>query len=141
MLTKHGKQGRPFFVIGATSLLMTVLIFASVQLFTASDAEPQEQASHAKRHGEIASWLVELGEDDDISEIEQLLNRSRRFMGRGLPVRFYGARCRPGSGLYNPGRRIGPSILLANALRADKENVDHVELNFMVQLEEPVCSR
>lgn len=139
MLTKHGKQGRPFFVIGATSLLMTVLIFASVQLFTASDAEPQEQASHAKRHGEIASWLVELGEDDDISEIEQLLN----VAGASWEEAFPSVSMEQDADLaqvYIIRVEESASILLANALRADKENVDHVELNFMVQLEEPVVA-
>ena len=139
MLTKHGKEGRPFYLIGATALVMTVLVFASVKLFGSSETLPQEQMSPVQRHGEIASWLVELGEDDDISEIADVLNVAGASWEEAFPTVSM-AEDADLAQVYIIRVEESASTLLANALRADRENVDHVELNFMVQLEEPVVA-
>jgi thermitase len=92
-------------------------------------------------HQEVVSesWILELGPDDSIEEVTEILERFGASWERAFP-----------SVDLNEDMDLAQVFLvhvstaeagpLTDALRADAENVDHVEINFDVHLDTPSSS-
>ncbi|MCY3630595.1 MAG: S8 family serine peptidase [Bacteroidota bacterium] len=125
---KLADSARPFVILGVVSLILSGLLFGARFLWQSIwDRDMQ-------------SILVELGPDDSIGEVEGILNRFARTWERAFPTvtlsedvdlaQVYLVQVSP--------RHIR-SVM--DALRADSENVDHVELNIDVHLSLPSSDR
>lgn len=124
LLSKHRKNARPFFYFGSISMVTAVVLFAGIR-FVGSQT--------------ITTFLLELGPDDSISELESTLNRFNASTEKAFPTLSL-------RDDENLAQVFIVSVLdrnieaLMRDLRADEENVDHVELNFEVSLSEPSSS-
>jgi len=129
LLSRHKKNARPFFLIGSTSLVVAVLIFGSTRLFEGYSNPPVVA-------GESASILVELGPDDSIEEIEQILSRYEASWEEAFPTVSMEEDVDLAQ-LYIVEVAEENSRSLMQNLRSDVENVDNVEINFIVELDVP----
>ena len=131
LLRRKKRNARSWFGLGALALLVTVLVFGGRRILETVETHPAETV--------MESWLVELGEDDSIDEVATLLEAHGARWEQAFPTvslvedvdlaQTWLLRV-PASGSQD----------LADALRADSENVDFVEFNFEVYLDEPVIA-
>ena len=136
LLKRHDGKARPWFGIGAVSLALAVLILGWQQFEQKSrDAGLIEYESPVQANHE--SWLLELGEDDQIQEVAHLLESHGASWERAFPsLRMADDADLAQTWLFRV--PASEAETLAEALWADAENVDHVELNFEVRLDEPM---
>lgn len=120
-LRKLGTNARPFLILGLGALIVAGLLYGASRLWNTlwNIAE--------------TSILVELGPDDDIAEIAPLLQRYDAGWEEAFPT----VTLAENEDLAQvfvveaPSHRVGD---LMDALRADVENIDHVELNVEIAL-------
>lgn len=129
MLRRHDRDGKPFFVLGSLSLTSAVLLLIGLKF-----AAPA--TTYTVNESQAESWLLELGPDDDISEVAGMLDShgaswERAFPSVTLEMDEHLAQ------VYLLRVPSGASRSLARSLRADIENVDHLGVNFEVSLIEP----
>ena len=131
LLRRKNRNARSWFGLGALALLVTVLVFGGRRILETVETHPAESA--------MESWLVELGEDDSIDEVAALLEAHGARWEQAFPTvsLVEDADLAQTWLLRVPTSRAQD---LADALRADTENVDFVELNFEVHLDEPVVA-
>ncbi len=123
-IRKLADHARPFAVLGVASLILSGLLFGAHYMVRAI-LTPKTQ-----------SILLELGPDDSVVEVEEILNRYAQAWERAFPTvsladdpdlaQVY---------LVGVAPRQVPRIM--DALHADTENVDHVEINLEVSLSLP----
>lgn len=131
LLRRHKRDARSWFGLGAVALLVTVMVFGGRRILETVEAGPAETT--------FESWLVELGEDDRIDEIAAILEAHGARWEQAFPTvsLVEDADLAQTWLLRVPTARAQD---LADALRADTENVDVVEFNFEVHLDEPVVA-
>ncbi len=125
---KLADSARPFVILGMASLILSGLLFGAKYLWQSIWLRDTQ------------SILVELGPDDSIVEIEGILNRYAQSWERAFPAvslsedvdlaQVY---------LIQVSLRNLNSVM--DALWADAENVDHVEMNTDVSLSLPPPSQ
>ncbi len=125
---KLAESARPFLILGIASLVLSGVLFGIRVLW------------QSMWDRELQSILVELGPDDSIGEVEGTLNRFAETWERAFPTvslsedidlaQVYLIQASP--------RHINS---LMDALWADSENVDYVEINTDVHLSLPVPGR
>lgn len=123
-IRKLADHVRPFVILGVVSLILSGLLFGARSIW--QSIWPQH----------MYSLLVELGPDDTIQEVEGILNRFGADWERAFPAVTL-AEDEDLAQVYLvwvSARRIGA---VTEALRADPENVDHIELNIDVHLTLP----
>ena len=138
LMNRHEKNARPFFMIGATSLFVAVLMFAGTKLIAgysnppvvAGENNPPVVASQDH------SILVELGEDDTIGEIESTLSSFDATWEEAFPTVSMDEDADLAQ-LYIVYVAKRDSEKLMRELRTDVENIDNVEVNFIVELDIP----
>ncbi len=136
LLRRHNREARPWFMIGAFALVVAVTLLATQKLTGASvlsDSKPELPVIAG-----TATWLVELGSDDTIDEIIPILENHGASWEKAFPsialnddvdlAQVYLLRFSESA--------VGP---LTEALMADVENVDHLEVNFDVHLDIPTA--
>ena len=121
---KLAESARPFVILGVASLALAGLLFGAKHLW------------QSFWHRTEQSVLVELGPDDSILEVEGILDRFAESWERAFPeltlaedvdlAQVY---------LISVSSRRAEAMM--SALRADTENVDHVELNVEISLSLP----
>ena len=121
---KLAESARPFVILGVASLALAGLLFGAKHLW------------QSFWHRTAQSVLVELGPDDSILEVEGILDRFAESWERAFPeltlaedvdlAQVY---------LISVSSRRAEAMM--SALRADTENVDHVELNVEISLSLP----
>ena len=124
MLTKHGKPARSFFYFGTISLIIAVLLFGWKKL-----------SGDAVLPSTVSTFLVELGPDDTIDELETVLSLFDATAEKAFP-RIQLEDDQDLSQVYI----VSGTPALVDQLRLDTENVDHIELNFEVSLDDPVVA-
>jgi len=134
LLRRHDGNARPWFVIGAACLVVAVLFLASEKLSGASllSVNDPDQPVVA------SSWLLELGEDDTISEIIPVMEDFGASWEQAFPTVSLMEDADLAQ-IWIIRVAEADSEDLMDALRADVENVDHVELNFNVHLDTPTA--
>lgn len=125
---KLAENVRPFVILGVASLVLSGLLFGAKHLWQSIWHQTEQ------------SVLVELGPDDSILEIEGILDRFAETWERAFPeltlaedvdlAQVY---------LISVSSRRAEAMI--SALRADTENVDHVELNVEISLSLPPSDR
>lgn len=127
-LARKKMPARPFFYLGSLSLIAFVLMIG-IGRFVRSDLDVRHQTT----------LLVELGPDDQIEELTELLAQFNAQYERAFP----NISLRMDEDLSQvfiisvADRRVKKLI---RALTADAENVDNVELNRTIGLEEPIIT-
>ncbi len=113
---------KPFFALGLLTLGLAGLLYGAERLLGVA---PETKTS---------SFLIELGPDDDIEEIAPVLRRFGVRYERAFPelTRAMDEDLAQTYLVFGDPATFGP---LMEALRRDRENVDHVELNRVVRLE------
>ena len=135
LLRKHDRNARPWFTIGASALTVAVLLIGWQKVGSTMFASDDRPA--IRQEASLESWLVELGEDDDISEIAYALEAHGASWERAFPtVSLLEDADLAQTWLFQVPASEAAS--LADVLRADVENVDFVEFNFLVHLDEPL---
>jgi len=137
-MSRHEKNARPFFLIGAMSLFVAVMMFAGTKLISGY-SNPPVVAGESNPPVVVLqdySILVELGEDDTIAEIESTLNSFGAIWEEAFPTVSM-AEDADLAQLYIVYVAKSESESLSRELRSDVENIDNVEVNFVVELDEP----
>jgi thermitase len=126
LLTKERKEAKSYFYLGGVSLLVSVLLFISIKFFSPSSDQS------------TVSFLLELGPDDSISEVQSILDSFDAVSEAAFP-----------SVSLEEDENLAQTYLvfvasgqiegLMQELGRDSENVDHTELNFSVSLSEPMA--
>lgn len=133
LLSRHKKNARPLFMLGSASLFLAVLVFGTSKLI-GDYSNPPVVA------GAAHTILVELGEDDVISEITPILEDFGATWEEAFPTVSMSEDADLAQ-VYIVRVEKRVSKRLMRRLRADTENVDNVEVNFMVELDMPVLNR
>ena len=116
------QQGiRAFFVLGLLSLTLAGALFLV------------NRAVNRSASDETASIVVELGPDDDISEVADVLRRHKATAEEAFPSVLLDEDADLAQ-MYLVHVPSDRATALMAVLRADVENVDHVELNSTVEL-------
>lgn len=135
LLRRSDVDAKPWFLIGAAALSVAVLMLAWQKLSVASVLEdaPDQPVIASE------SWILELGPDDSIDEVAGTLEQYNASWERAFPTvdLTEDADLAQVFLVYVSAAQSEP---LTKALRADAENVDHVELNFDVHLDTPSSS-
>ena len=120
-IRKVGTDARSFMLLGLGALVLAGLLYGASRLWNAAWSTEQQ------------SVLVELGPDDQIEELAALLTTFDVISERAFPTVTLEASEDLAQVylLHTSSRRI-PRLM--DALRADSENVDYVELNVNVHL-------
>lgn len=130
-IKRRGDGARPFFSIGILLLLISVLVFGVARLVSAPGFDFAESGDSV--------LLVELGPDDHVDELEGLFERHEATAIRAFEN-------------VSPDENIDLAQVwivtvpasreseLVEALDLDDENVDHVEINRIVSLSEPLAA-
>ena len=113
---------KPFFALGLLTLGLAGLLFGAERLLGVDAATEAE------------SFLIELGPDDDIEEIAPVLRQYGARYERAFPklTRALDEDLAQTYLVFGDPSTFAP---LMDALRRDRENVDHVELNRVIRLE------
>ncbi len=131
-LRRRREPARPFFALGSLFLFISVVTFAVGRLVSpASEAGTADDAA-------AAVFLVELGPDDRIDELTEVLAAH----GATAAPAFENVTLDENADLaqvFIVSVPAGESESLVSALRADIGNVDHVEANRTVSLGEPAA--
>jgi len=124
-IRKMADRAYPFMILGITALVLSGLIFGTKSLWQSIWSQ------------NIQSALVELGPDDSIIEVEEILNEYADRWERAFPTVTLSEDIDLAQVylVYAPERHMERMM---NALRSDVENVDHVELNISVSLSPPI---
>ena len=125
---KLADRARPFAILGVAALILSGLLFGAKYLW------------ESIWQREMQSVLVELGSDDSILEVEGILNRFADTWERAFPTITLSEDVDLAQVylVHVPEHR---SNALIDALRADLENIDHVELNIDIHLSPPSPGR
>ena len=126
-IRKLADSARPFVILGVAALILSGLLFGARYLW--GSIWP----------GKMQSVLVELGPDDSILEVEEILSRFADTWERAFPAITLSEDVDLAQ-VYLVHVSKQHSKELMEALRADSENVDHVELNISVSLSPPLPS-
>ncbi|MCY4224831.1 MAG: S8 family serine peptidase [Bacteroidetes bacterium] len=118
---KLAEHARPYMILGMASLILSGLLFGAQYLW-------QTVWNH-----ETLSVLVELGLDDSIEEVEGILTQYADAWEQAFPTVAF-SDDRDLSQIYLVHVSESHVHDMMSALRADAENIDHVELNKAVQL-------
>ena len=118
---KLAESARPFVILGMASLILSGLLFGAKYLWQSIWLRDTQ------------SILVELGPDDSIGEIEEILNRYAQSWERAFPTVSLSEDVDLAQVylIQVSLRNLNP---IMDALWADAENVDHVEVNTDVSL-------
>lgn len=128
-LSRHNRPARPIFFVGSISLAVCVILLG-IGRFSLSTDESHESVT----------LLVELGPDDSIDEIEEILEQFGAGYERAFPAITLTMDIDL-SQVYIVSTTTDNELRLRRALEADVENVDHVEVNEPVGLYEPISER
>ncbi len=125
---KLADSARPFVILGMASLILSGLLFGAKYLWQSIWIRDTQ------------SILVELGPDDSIGEIEGILNRYAQSWERAFPTVSLSEDVDLAQVylIQVSLRNLNPVM---DALWADAENVDHVEMNTDVSLSLPPPSQ
>jgi len=134
MLSGQKKPARPYFYLGAVSLSLAVLLLVGGKISALPDNV--QDLELAQEGVGLSSFLVELGPDDTIEEVTDLLNQFDAIQERAFPSVAL-SEDEDLSQIYLVFARSEAVAPLMAALQLDVENVDHVEVNFDVHLDEP----
>lgn len=124
MLSKAKRPAKPFFALGAMTLAVAVILIASGKIRSAIDVE---------------TILVELGPDDQIEEVEHILARHEAHAERAYPTVTLTEDVDLAQ-VYLVSVPIDRAERLIEQLSADLENVDHVEVNRLLDMIHPVTA-
>lgn len=124
MLSKVGRPAKPFFTLGALTLAIAVVLIASGKLRSAIGVE---------------TILVELGPDDRIEEVEHILERHDALAERAYPTVTL-AEDADLAQVFLVTVPVDRTEELIGALSADRENVDHTEVNRLLDMIHPVSA-
>ena len=128
---RRGDGARPFFSIGLLLLLISVLVFGVARLVSAPEANVAKAGDSV--------LLVELGPDDYVDELAGLFERHE-----ATAIRAYeNVTSDENIDLAQVWIVTVPTSResgLVEALDLDDENVDHVEINRIVSLSEPLAA-
>ena len=122
MLAKAKRPAKPFFTLGAMSLAVSVVLIASGKIRSAIEVE---------------TILVELGPDDRIEEVEGILDRHDARAERAYPTVTL-AEDADLAQVYLVTVPVDRTERLMEALSSDRENVDHTEVNRLLDMIHPV---
>jgi len=120
-IRKLAENARPYMILGIASLILSGLLFGAKHLW-------KTIWNH-----EIQSVLIELGPDDSIDEVEEILSQYAEAWERAFPT----------ISLFDDSDLAQVYLVhvfeshlhdMMKILRADTENIDHVELNSNVSL-------
>jgi thermitase len=127
-LSRRERAGKPFFFLGAISLVVCVLLLGAGRFIRTEWLA-----------GKPTSLLLELGPDDRIDELDATLSRYDATYERAFP-NFTLAMDEDLAQVYlvTVGRRRADALI--KALSADAENVDFVDVNRAFGLEEPIVT-
>ena len=129
LLSRHNKSARPFFYLGAISLLACVLLIGLGRFIRTDSTE-----------GRNATLLVELGPDDLIEELSNTLSKFDARAEKAFPA-FTLDMDEDLAQVFLISINSGRAESLMEALIADVENVDYVDVNWTIGLEEPIVTQ
>lgn len=155
-LAAHKEHPKVFWVPGFLAVVISLSIWGIVYLFgfemstmwLPSDAKNQttitqeNRSTSVKSHAaniETGEILLELGPDDAISELEELMEKFGGRYRRAFPM-ISAEEDNDLSQFYLVDVRDDQVHEFLEAARMDKENVDVAELNGAVALEQPIAS-
>ena len=120
-IRKLAEHARPYMILGIASLILSGLLFGGKYLWQTMWSDT------------TLSVLVELGPDDSIEEVEGILNQYADVWEQAFPTVTL-SDDRDLAQIYLV--HVSESHLhdMITTLRADTENIDHVELNMNVSL-------
>lgn len=124
MLSKAGRPAKPIFTLGALTLAIAVILIASGKIRSAIEVE---------------TILVELGPDDRIEEVEHILERHDALAERAYPEVTL-AEDADLAQVFLVTVPVDRTEQLMEELSADRENVDHTEVNRLLDMIHPVDS-
>ena len=135
LLRRSDRNARPWFAIGAAALTVAVVMFAWQKLSVASILSENDGPDRPVV-AEASTWLLELGEDDTISELIPVLEQFGASWEQAFPTVSLAEDADLAQVwiIRVSDATAGP---LTDALLGDIENVDHLESNFNVHLDLP----
>ena len=127
LLARDHKPAKSYFFLGGATLAISVVLFISLKFATSTSPAYSE------------SFLLELGPDDSIQEVQPTLSQYDAFAESAFPTVSL-LEDENLAQVYIVTVSSNRVATLMAELRLDVENVDHAELNFSVSLAEPSSS-
>ena len=133
-LKRHSLSSKLFWVPGALGLILAGGLYGTI-LLTQFIHSPHSHSFNDDR----SEILVELGPDDHIHEIKPILREYKAKYWRAFPMVTL-EEDEDLAQYYMVCVDSAYTSMLISALRNDRENVDHIEINNLVTLIEPIPS-